>query len=67
MHPVTFPLVIRAGRVKRRFAPEDAFVTGSVDGVHVPCLSAPLQVALHEGYEVSETDLEDVARLVAVE
>ena len=53
-------------------------VSGSVNGTNtvehekflfyrgVGNFQAPLQVTLHEGYEVSETDREDVARLAAV-
>jgi hypothetical protein len=66
LHPVRFPLVVMSGGAERRFSPEDAFVTGSVGGRQVPCLSAPLQFALHEGYEARDIDREDVARLLGV-
>jgi lincosamide nucleotidyltransferase A/C/D/E len=37
--------------------------TGIVDGVHVPCLSAELQVAFHTGYDPRPQDRADVAKL----
>ncbi|TRV75581.1 amino acid transporter [Streptomyces sp. 130] len=43
--------------------PADCFVTGSVGGRDVPCLSAAQQVRFHQGYEPRDRDLHDMARL----
>ncbi|MEU2249358.1 amino acid transporter [Streptomyces sp. NPDC019224] len=43
--------------------PADCFVTGSVEGRTVPCLSAGQQVFFHQGYEPRARDLHDMARL----
>lgn len=43
--------------------PADCFVTGTIDGRAVPCLSAAQQVHFHQGYEPAERDLADMARL----
>ncbi|MYQ76846.1 MULTISPECIES: nucleotidyltransferase domain-containing protein [unclassified Streptomyces] len=43
--------------------PADCFVTGSVRGRTVPCLSAAQQVYFHQGYEPRDRDLHDMARL----
>ncbi|WP_018530796.1 MULTISPECIES: hypothetical protein [unclassified Streptomyces] len=43
--------------------PAACFVTGTVGGTPVPCLSAEQQVAFHHGYEPRERDLHDMARL----
>jgi lincosamide nucleotidyltransferase A/C/D/E len=64
LHPVEFPLVVASGTDERKFSPQEAFVTGSVSGRPVLCLSAALQLALHEGYEARDIDREDIARLL---
>ncbi|TDC86964.1 amino acid transporter [Nonomuraea deserti] len=43
--------------------PADAFTTGAIDGVVVPCLSVAQQVHFHQGYRPRERDLHDMARL----
>jgi len=43
----------------------DPFATGMLDGRPVRCLSAPVQVALHCGYEPRPADRHDVTRLCA--
>ncbi|WP_369242307.1 amino acid transporter [Streptomyces sp. R21] len=43
--------------------PSACFVTGTVQGTPVPCLSAEQQVYFHQGYEPSERDRHDMAQL----
>ncbi|WP_214413274.1 nucleotidyltransferase domain-containing protein [Sphaerisporangium fuscum] len=43
--------------------PADCFVTGTIDGVRVRCLSATQQNHFHQGYEPSDRDRQDMARL----
>jgi lincosamide nucleotidyltransferase A/C/D/E len=43
--------------------PASCFVTGVVAGTVVPCLSAEQQVSFHQGYEPSDRDRHDMARL----
>ena len=43
--------------------PASCFVSGVVAGTAVPCLSAEQQVYFHQGYEPSDRDLHDMARL----
>ncbi|MEU6679039.1 amino acid transporter [Streptomyces sp. NPDC046925] len=43
--------------------PAACFVTGTVRGTSVPCLSAEQQVYFHQGYEPSERDRHDMAQL----
>ena len=43
--------------------PSACFVTGTVLGTPVPCLSADQQVYFHQGYEPSERDRHDMAQL----
>ncbi|MFI7128673.1 nucleotidyltransferase domain-containing protein [Nonomuraea sp. NPDC050153] len=43
--------------------PAAAFVTGTIVGARVRCLSAGRQIAFHQGYEPRERDLHDMARL----
>lgn len=43
--------------------PASCFVTGVVAGTVVPCMSAEQQVYFHQGYEPSDRDLHDMARL----
>ncbi|MEV4458519.1 hypothetical protein [Microbispora sp. NPDC049633] len=45
--------------------PAAAFVTGTIEGVRVRCLSVGQQVAFHQGYEPRDRDLEDMASLRA--
>jgi lincosamide nucleotidyltransferase A/C/D/E len=48
----------------RPFAyPASCFVTGTIGGTSVPCLSAEQQVFFHQGYEPADRDLHDMARL----
>jgi lincosamide nucleotidyltransferase A/C/D/E len=43
--------------------PASCFVTGTIDGAPVPCLSAEQQVRFHQGYEPPERDRHDMAQL----
>jgi lincosamide nucleotidyltransferase A/C/D/E len=43
--------------------PADGFVTGTVAGRAVGCLSAAVQVAHHTGYPPQEKDMQDMGRL----
>ncbi|MER5950047.1 amino acid transporter [Streptomyces sp. NPDC001904] len=43
--------------------PSSCFVTGTVQGASVPCLSAEQQVFFHQGYEPTERDRHDMAEL----
>ncbi|MGH3736394.1 MAG: nucleotidyltransferase domain-containing protein [Micromonosporaceae bacterium] len=43
--------------------PADCFVTGSIGGTTVPCLSAAQQVYFHQGYEPTARDHHDMALL----
>jgi lincosamide nucleotidyltransferase A/C/D/E len=43
--------------------PPEGFVTGSVGGVPVACISAPVQVLCHLGYEPTDKDARDVLQL----
>ncbi|MFC1408082.1 nucleotidyltransferase domain-containing protein [Streptacidiphilus sp. N1-12] len=45
--------------------PARCFVTGTIAGTAVPCLSAEQQVYFHQGYEPTERDRQDMARLRA--
>lgn len=45
--------------------PADDLTTGVLDGRHVPCLSADLQLAHHSGYRRRPRDCADLARLFA--
>lgn len=46
--------------------PARCFVTGTILGVTVPCLSAEQQWGFHQGYEPRERDLHDLALLRAL-
>ncbi|MEV6238641.1 hypothetical protein [Lentzea sp. NPDC051838] len=46
--------------------PASCFVTGSISGRTVPCLSVAQQVHFHQGYEPRERDLHDLALLRAL-
>lgn len=43
--------------------PAGSFVTGTVQGISVPCISAEQQVFFHQGYEPTERDRHDMAQL----
>ncbi|MET9965235.1 amino acid transporter [Streptomyces sp. NPDC006356] len=43
--------------------PASAFVTGTIAGTPVPCLSAEQQVHFHQGYEPADRDRHDMAQL----
>ncbi|MEV0040075.1 amino acid transporter [Streptomyces sp. NPDC050804] len=43
--------------------PAECFTTGTVDGVSVACISPEQQVRFHQGYEPSDRDRHDMARL----
>jgi len=43
--------------------PARCFVTGSISGSFVPCLSAAQQVYFHQGYEPTDRDRQDMAQL----
>ncbi|MCX4779122.1 nucleotidyltransferase domain-containing protein [Streptomyces sp. NBC_01264] len=43
--------------------PASCFVTGAIEGVVVPCLSAEQQVFFHQGYEPTDRDRRDMAEL----
>lgn len=45
--------------------PASCFVTGTIGGATVPCLSAEQQVYFHQGYEPADRDRHDMARLRA--
>ncbi|WP_428957443.1 nucleotidyltransferase domain-containing protein [Streptomyces sp. cg35] len=46
--------------------PAECFVTGTVAGERVPCLSAAQQVSFHQGYEPTDRDRHDMALLRTV-
>jgi lincosamide nucleotidyltransferase A/C/D/E len=54
-----------AARAAPHLPREQPFTRGVIGGREVPCLSASLQLALHEGYEARGTDRADVAALRA--
>jgi lincosamide nucleotidyltransferase A/C/D/E len=43
--------------------PASCFVTGTIAGTPVPCLSAEQQVYFHQGYEPADHDRHDMAQL----
>lgn len=43
--------------------PSSCFVTGTIGGTTVPCLSAEQQVYFHQGYEPTDRDRHDMAQL----
>ena len=43
--------------------PARCFVTGTIGGTVVPCLSAEQQAYFHQGYEPTDRDRQDMARL----
>jgi lincosamide nucleotidyltransferase A/C/D/E len=46
--------------------PAKCFVTGTILGTTVPCLSAEQQIHFHQGYEPRERDLHDLALLASI-
>ncbi|WP_329114052.1 nucleotidyltransferase domain-containing protein [Streptomyces sp. NBC_01465] len=70
LHPLAF--APDGSAVQRSFDPGSpfpypagCFVSGSIAGTRVPCVSAEQQVFFHQGYEPAERDLHDMARLRA--
>ena len=68
LHPLVFTADGSAAQAspdpQRPFAyPSSCFVTGSIRGTPVPCLSAEQQVYFHQGYEPAERDRQDMAHL----
>ncbi|MEU7340865.1 nucleotidyltransferase domain-containing protein [Streptomyces sp. NPDC007074] len=68
LHPLVFSddgsAVQASPEPQRLFAyPSSCFVTGTVQGTPVPCLSAEQQVYFHQGYEPTERDRHDMAAL----
>ncbi|MFI6620570.1 nucleotidyltransferase domain-containing protein [Streptomyces sp. NPDC050528] len=68
LHPLVFSEDGSAAQAspdpQRPFAyPSSCFVTGTIQGTPVPCLSAEQQVHFHQGYEPTERDRQDMARL----
>jgi lincosamide nucleotidyltransferase A/C/D/E len=68
LHPLVFAedgsAVQAAFGPDRPFAyPASCFVTGTILGRPVPCLSAEQQVYFHQGYEPSDRDRHDMAGL----
>ena len=68
LHPLVFAedgsAVQASGEPERPFGyPASCFVTGTVGGTTVPCLSAEQQVYFHQGYQPSERDRHDMAQL----
>jgi lincosamide nucleotidyltransferase A/C/D/E len=47
----------------RRLIPGALDARGTIDGVRVRCMSARMQLAAHEGYELPETHRADVVKL----
>jgi lincosamide nucleotidyltransferase A/C/D/E len=68
LHPLVFAgdgsAVQASGEPERPFRyPASCFVTGTIGGTTVPCLSAGQQVYFHQGYEPTERDRHDMAVL----
>ncbi|MFE5942065.1 nucleotidyltransferase domain-containing protein [Streptomyces sp. NPDC056480] len=68
LHPLVFAddgsAVQASPEPERPFVyPSSCFVTGTIAGKTVPCLSAEQQVYFHQGYEPSDRDLHDMAHL----
>ncbi|WP_322658545.1 nucleotidyltransferase domain-containing protein [Streptomyces justiciae] len=68
LHPLVFAADGSAVQASpdpdRPFAyPASCFVTGTVDGAAVPCLSAEQQVFFHQGYEPTDRDRHDMRQL----
>ena len=68
LHPLVFDedgsAVQASGEPEQPFRyPASCFVAGTVAGTAVPCLSAEQQVYFHQGYEPTDRDRHDMARL----
>ncbi|WP_405724225.1 amino acid transporter [Streptomyces sp. NBC_00028] len=68
LHPLVFSedgsAVQASPEPQRPFAyPSSCFVTGTIQGTPIPCLSAEQQVYFHQGYEPTERDRHDMAEL----
>ncbi|MGW0600164.1 nucleotidyltransferase domain-containing protein [Streptomyces sp. NPDC002776] len=68
LHPLVFgedrSAVQASTEPERPFIYSSAcFVTGTVEGTAVPCLSAEQQVYFHQGYEPTDRDRQDMAQL----
>jgi lincosamide nucleotidyltransferase A/C/D/E len=68
LHPLTFApggsAVQASPDPERPFVyPASCFVTGTIQGTVVPCLSPEQQVYFHQGYEPAEHDRHDMAQL----
>ncbi|MDX2542483.1 nucleotidyltransferase domain-containing protein [Streptomyces sp. WI04-05B] len=68
LHPLVFAddgsAVQASPELERPFTyPSSCFVTGTIHGTSVACLSAEQQVYFHRGYEPSERDRHDMAQL----
>jgi lincosamide nucleotidyltransferase A/C/D/E len=68
LHPLVFSddgsAVQASPDPHRPFAyPPSCFVTGTIQGMAIPCLSAEQQVYFHQGYEPTERDRHDMAQL----
>jgi lincosamide nucleotidyltransferase A/C/D/E len=68
LHPLTF--AADGSAVQASLDPEQpfvypasSFVTGTIQGATVPCLSPEQQVYFHQGYEPAEHDRHDMAQL----
>lgn len=68
LHPLVFapdgPAAQASFDPEQPFAyPASCFVTGTIRGTAAPCLSAEQQVYFHQGYEPTDRDRHDMARL----
>ncbi|MFE6358451.1 nucleotidyltransferase domain-containing protein [Streptomyces sp. NPDC057806] len=68
LHPLVFgddgSAVQASPEPERPFRyPASCFVTGTIEGTSVPCLSAEQQVYFHQGYEPTDRDRQDMAQL----
>ncbi|MFJ1962788.1 nucleotidyltransferase domain-containing protein [Streptomyces massasporeus] len=68
LHPLVFAAdgsaVQASPDAEHPFAyPASCFVTGTILGATVPCLSPEQQVSFHQGYEPADHDRHDMARL----
>ncbi|MBO1331159.1 nucleotidyltransferase domain-containing protein [Streptomyces sp. VRA16 Mangrove soil] len=68
LHPLVFAADGSARQAspdpERPFAyPAACFVTGTIAGAPVPCLSVEQQVSFHQGYAPRDRDLHDMAQL----
>jgi lincosamide nucleotidyltransferase A/C/D/E len=71
LHPVEFDEDgngVQAGLAGTTFDyPAACFVTGTIEGRTVPCLSVDRQIEAHTGFELREVDRADLALLRALE